>query len=392
MPDKRQRMLWVISFSLCLSLCLNWGCGEFVDLDTGSISNLSQPLVGICSSSSPMMPNNCGSDMQSPEYSEAINHCKSAYSPIYRSTIPNDLLSACANMFMAKYYKELPFAFTQKGTRIEWADKNTPVGNSAREYGRYNSKSQLRLFEAIWGKDGAICITRPRWLPIHWRFSQGTSMPDLPDCRNRPIVASQPWIESPFIGNGLLISYSVNWDYIYILSSECKVSSGYCSAGEVSNEEGAGQEVIGQFLIYNRVKPPLGIPSKDGLDYVYENDDEYTPVYSWRACYALGANSVCDSILTASDMSISAELMARGIPPARIYSRGTKIGYILKSKKDGSISLNTYIDKNTGRHLTIGENSVSSAARTRNLQLVKTEGYVYTDEASCVCTSTRCPC
>ena len=289
------------------------GCGESTDFGVSGIDALVQPIVGTCSSANSVdhaMPQNCGSDMQSPDPTEAQVHCRAAYYPVVPSA---DLLKACAHMFMAKYHKDISLAFTYKGTRIEWADKDTSLGNSPREFGIYNSNSQLRLFEAIWGKDGAICVSKPRWSGIYDSFHKRTTTVRLPDCRERPSDPAKPWLGNPFSGGGLLVSYAVNWNHAYMVSW-------LRPDGEVQTG-GDGYEVIDTFTVYNAETVPLGDGTKSGSDYEYQPDLDYGRAHHWRACYPKGGNSVCDSITTLSDLSQASELTAREIPTDRRYVR-----------------------------------------------------------------------
>ena len=378
---------WRLMFFVSLwSAAAAAGCGgpEQPGYGLNSIHEVRQGLTG------PLLyrPDQDGSDEQGPDFTAAIGKCKEKY-PDMR--INDDRRAACVHMFMAQYYGSLKSAYTFQGTLINWADSDTPLGTGARPWGTYidSGYTHHTYFEAIWGINGALCLSYPRWRPIHDKFKPTSST--LPDCGTDPKNSYTPWIENPFAGTGankgLLVSYAVNWDLTPLTIRMFTYTGVYATAGDVEASSWrpySTYNILDEVLVHSSKQPPRRVKHADEYGIEYELDPSFISLSSWNTCHPKGTLPYCDSITTADDLTLPSERGKRSIPGTDNYQKdiyttpwGTEPNtvYAVRTAMPGTVPLITYRDS-TGRHLTATAEAAKKLT-TRTLTPVYVEGYVY---------------
>ena len=144
-----------------------------------------------------------GNDMQGPNTTKAKHICKERY-----KSETSDRYKACLNMMLAKYLASDARSFTFEGTLIEFADSDSswPLPTTSPFGTFYVDPAHDEKIEAIWGINGALCISKPRWGDFY--FKNVPPEKRLPDCKASR--ASGPWIGQPFRDGGVLVSFVVN--------------------------------------------------------------------------------------------------------------------------------------------------------------------------------------
>ncbi len=321
-----------------------------------------------------------GSDEQGPSISHAITQCESNFGREPLST-KFDKISACKYMMTAKYFENSTLSFTFKGTTIYFSDATGLNGNSSRStHEPIGTSSRLRHIEAIWGKNGALCLSNPRWREIYDRYKP-TSL-SIRNCDTDPGTPNTPWIGAPFVGGGLLISYYYNQPVKLVTAS---VGTQYITAPEsfiitLTSSFSSSSE----FLVFSEQERPLRClkdlkkeckdnslwPLDIGGISELEEDTDTAMLSVWECCY--GRN--CSNITTSVDLTKTEHKAPRGLTAQYNCSiQKQNIGYVYLSEKPETSAIITSQQRHSKKFIT----AISGFASTEPLDFNFIEGYAY---------------
>lgn len=354
-----------------------FGCGDRSTEEIDEIESLRQQ-IRVIYSHSVSSPEQDGNDEQGPDIDHAKDLCKKAF------TTSSLKYSACTNMMAAKYFSSSNLSFTFTGTVIYLSDQNGNKSGTSRTLTEaIGTSARQRTFEAIWGKDGAVCLSNPRWKEIYQRFKPAST--DIRDCAVDPKAPNVPWIGQPFAGEGFLITYYYNQQKRLITA---KAFNQVITAPE-SFIRGAyvSYELISEFLVFSETEKPLKFlqlrtdpcsgstlcsMSVGGVSDL-EEDDNVQMLSMWECC----KSSSCSLITTTSDLSNVSAKAVRGIGSDYVCSmKSPNIGYIYQEAKPDTEALRTFRGDISGRFVTVVGPS-SSLGLTESFTYKYTEGYVY---------------
>lgn len=385
-----------VAFSLNISLI----CAGCAQLDDGSqLSTLSQAMSWQIPRSTIGVEVD-GSDEQGPSLASASATCGRYFLPSEK----NKFL-ACEKLMTAQYYGD-GNSFTFEGTLIYFADVETERGKGPRSLVEETGiSSRLKYLEAIWGKDGALCLSKPRWAHIHEKFKPTTV--SLPNCELRPGSPDKAWAGAPFDGNGLIISYSYN-RHRRLLTARLPASGAIISAPDSwLDSNWHAYESLSENIVYSSENRPLHLgsslwePCEEGKVCAYslnssriEEDQDVSALRLWKRC----TSATCDYISTAADLTSHEARSEREIHADQVYSlTDASLGYILNNPRPGALPLITYVDDVTGEHFTMTRRAAEQVTGRRIRETKSIEGYVYSilvnhverpASPACVC---RCP-
>ena len=353
------------------------GCGDRSTEEIDEIKSLRQQ-IRVIYSHRVYSPERDGNDEQGPDIDHAKDLCKTAFPDAISQ------FSACINLMTAKYFSSSNLSFTFTGTTIYFSDQNGNKSVAPRSLTEaIGTSSRQRTFEAIWNKDGAVCLSNPRWKEVYQKFKPAST--DIRDCAVDPKVPNVPWIGQPFAGEGYLITYYYNQQKRLITA---KVFNQVITAPE-SFLRGVyfSYELISEFLVFSETEKPLKFlqlrtdpcsggtlcsMSIGGVSEL-EEDDNAQMLSMWQCCNS----SACSSITTTSDLNVSVEKTRRGIGAEYICTmKLANIGYIYQEAKPDTEALRTFRGDISGRFVTV-VGPISSLGLTESFTYKYTEGYVY---------------
>jgi hypothetical protein len=367
------------------------GCGDRSTEEIDEIESLRQQ-IRVIYSHSVSSPEQDGNDEQGPDIDHAKDQCNKAF--------PTSSLkySACINMMAAKYFSSSNLSFTFTGTVIYFSDENgKKLGASRTLTEAIGTSSRQRTFEAIWGKDGAVCLSNPRWKEAYQKFKPAST--DIRDCAVDPKVPNVPWIGQPFTGEGLLITYYYNQQKRLITA---KAGNQVITAPE-SFLKGAyaSYELSSELLVFSETEKPLkflqlkmepcsgttlcslSIPGISEL----EEDDNTRMLSVWECCN----RSSCSSVTTTGDLNDSYAKTVRGIGAEYICTvKSLNIGYIYQEAKPDTEALRTFRGDISGRFVTVA-GPISLLGLTESFSYKYTEGYVYPIKVNYITSASPAP-
>lgn len=349
------------------------GCGPIenrsVEEPAGS---LVQPLGAI-----PTIVYKPGNDMQGPDIDKAREKCRRRYRDEGSARH-----TACIKMMLGKYHSDDSYSYTFDGTLIEFGDSDNVTVNE--RGGIYIDLSHDLRIEAIWGVEGALCITRPRWSAFYYKHKSADKR--LPDCTVDRGVG--PWIGQPFRHGGLLISFVVNERSVALYTYQNKVTGVIFTSGEVPWDQRSNTDIdIVDLAGFSYAQKIFRKDSycDDACPLNLEEDNVELQVHEFLCSYQ--KDSSCSTLTgrIKDYVTTSHHITGRGMPlsnhfyqpvwPLAYYIRRTNTETI----KPGMIKLNTYFNENKKMYFTSTERIVRQVLKDTTSVEVATEGYIYPD-------------
>lgn len=325
-----------------------------------------------------------GNDEQGPDFEHADDLCESIFKDEPSPLIKKKKIAACDRMMTAQYFNGSNLSYTIKGTVIYFSDSNGIKGDSARELTDViSANGRYRKFEAIWGEHGALCISNPRWRELYQKNKPSSF--NIRDCAVDPKNPNMPWIQQPFVGDGLLISYYYNETNALVTA---KISNQIITASETFlNSAKLPYDSISEFQLFSPEQRPLRFlrlvqdtcpgtsicPAAVGGYSDLEEETEVAMISIWQCC--IGTS--CNTIVTSADLSNSERKKERGMTTQHLCSAIIQnAGYIHTTQRPGTEPLSTFEERSTSNVTTIRDSDLQKLS-DRRFDKRYTEGYVY---------------